>query len=110
MHIRRKIQMADMKRLHRGLWVSFALLVLVACAPERDPAQTMERDAGTGAVPARPVGDTMQMQPAQPVEGEAAPEAMGLRRTDKGGVDIRKVDVAAGQGADAPASPAEAKH
>lgn len=41
---------------------------------------------------------------------EAAPEAMGLRRTDKGGVDIRKVDVAAGQGADAPASPAEAKH
>jgi hypothetical protein len=52
----------------------------------------------------------MQMQPAQPVEGEAAPEAMELRRADEGGVDIRKVDVAAGQGADAPASPAEAKH
>lgn len=102
--------MADMKRLHRGLWISFALLALAACAPERDPAQAVERDAGTEAVPARPVGDAMQMQPAQPVEGEAAPEAMALRRTDEGGVDIRKVDVVAGQGADAPASPAEAKH
>ncbi|MCB7145419.1 hypothetical protein LI078_02420 [Stenotrophomonas maltophilia] len=102
--------MADMKRLHRGLWVSFALLALAACAPERDPTQTVERDAGTEAVPARSVGDAMQMQPAQPVEGEAAPEAMGLRRADEGGVDIRKVDVAAGQGADTPASPAEAKH
>lgn len=100
--------MADIKRLHRGLWVSFALLALAACAPGSDPAKTVERDAGAEAVPARPIAGVAQ--PASPVEGRTALEAVDLRRTDEGGVDIRKVDVAAGQGADAPASPAEAKH
>ena len=68
----------------------------------------VERDAGVDAVPSRPI--TGVAQPASPVEGGAAPEAVELRSTDDGGVDIRKVDVAAGQGADAPAPPAEAKH
>ena len=59
------------------------------------------------------------MQPAQPAEREALPDAVdvqrnadgsvdaqghagagGLRRTGDGGVEIRKVDPAAGQGAD----------
>ncbi|TFZ46840.1 hypothetical protein E5C33_04155 [Stenotrophomonas maltophilia] len=102
--------MADIKRLHWALWVPCVLLALAACAPERDPAQTVERDAGTEAVPARPVGDAMQMQPAQPVEAEAAPEAVELRRTDEGGVEVRKVDATVGQGAEALPSRAEAKH
>lgn len=119
--------MAGINRLHRTLWVPFALMALAACTPGNDPAQTVERDAGTESTPARPVGDAMQMQPAQPAEGEvlpdavdvqrnaegsvdvrkAAPESVALRRTDDGGVEIRKVDPAAGQGADA--APAEAR-
>ena len=119
--------MAGINRLHRTLWVPFALMALAACTPGNDPAQTVERDAGTESTPARPVGDAMQMQPAQPAEGEvlpdavdvqrnaegsvdvrkAAPEAVALRRTDDGGVEIRKVDPAAGQGADT--APAEAR-
>ncbi|WP_049457833.1 hypothetical protein [Stenotrophomonas maltophilia] len=112
--------MADINRLHRTLWVPFALMALAACAPANDPAQTVERDAGTDSTPARPVGEAMQMQPAQPAEGEALPEAVdvqrnadgsvdvrkatpesvALRRTDDGGVEIRRVDAAAEQGAD----------
>ncbi|HDS1127568.1 hypothetical protein [Stenotrophomonas maltophilia] len=119
--------MTGINRLHRTLWVPFALMALAACTPGNDPAQTVERDAGTESTPARPVGDAMQMQPAQPAEGEvlpdavdvqrnaegsvdvrkAAPEAVALRRTDDGGVEIRKVDPAAGQGADT--APAEAR-
>ncbi|HEL4242618.1 hypothetical protein I5U23_08250 [Stenotrophomonas maltophilia] len=119
--------MAGINRLHRTLWVPFALMVLAACTPGNDPARTVERDAGTESTPARPVGDAMQMQPAQPAEGEvlpdavdvqrnaegsvdvrkAAPESVALRRTDDGGVEIRKVDPAAGQGADT--APAEAR-
>ncbi|HEL4102422.1 hypothetical protein ACS0OQ_04455 [Stenotrophomonas riyadhensis] len=119
--------MTGINRLHRTLWVPFALMALAACTPGNDPAQTVERDAGTESTPARPVGDAMQMQPAQPAEGEvlpdavdvqrnaegsvdvrkAAPESVALRRTDDGGVEIRKVDPAAGQGADA--APAEAR-
>ncbi|HEL3811262.1 hypothetical protein D5301_18875 [Stenotrophomonas sp. MH181796] len=119
--------MTGINRLHRTLWVPFALMALAACTPGNDPAQTVERDAGTESTPARPVGDAMQMQPAQPAEGEvlpdavdvqrnaegsvdvrkAAPESVALRRTDDGGVEIRKVDPAAGQGADT--APAEAR-
>ncbi|HDS1652522.1 TPA: hypothetical protein QEL76_000408 [Stenotrophomonas maltophilia] len=119
--------MTGINRLHRTLWVPFALMALAACTPGNDPAQTVERDAGTESTPARPVGDAMQMQPAQPAEGEvlpdavdvqrnaedsvdvrkAAPESVALRRTEDGGVEIRKVDPAAGQGADA--APAEAR-
>ncbi|AWT13556.1 hypothetical protein [Stenotrophomonas maltophilia] len=119
--------MTGINRLHRTLWVPFALMALAACTPGNDPARTVERDAGTESTPARPVGDAMQMQPAQPAEGEvlpdavdvqrnaegsvdvrkAAPESVALRRTDDGGVEIRKVDPAAGQGADA--APAEAR-
>ncbi|CCP10075.1 hypothetical protein SMSKK35_4405 [Stenotrophomonas maltophilia SKK35] len=118
--------MADINRLHRTLWVPFALMALAACAPTNDPAQTVERDAGTDSTPARPVGEAMQMQPAQPAEGEAlpdavdvqrnadgsvdvrraTPESVALRRTDDGGVEIRRVDAAAGQGADS--APAKA--
>ncbi|WP_439426618.1 hypothetical protein [Stenotrophomonas sp. T8] len=112
--------MAHINRLHRTLWVSFALLALAACAPADNPAQTVERDAGTESAPARPVGEVMQMQPAQPAEREALPDAVdvqrnadgsvdvrkatpepaALRRTGDGGVEIRKVDPAVGQGAD----------
>ncbi|MEX5405921.1 hypothetical protein VPH47_16920 [Stenotrophomonas sp. WED208] len=119
--------MTGINRLHRTLWVPFALMALAACTPGNDPAQTVERDAGTESTPARPVGDAMQMQLAQPAEGEvlpdavdvqrnaegsvdvrkAAPESVALRRTDDGGVEIRKVDPAAGQGADT--APAEAR-
>ncbi|WP_164162451.1 hypothetical protein [Stenotrophomonas maltophilia] len=119
--------MTGINRLHCTLWVPFALMALAACTPGNDPAQTVERDAGTESTPARPVGDAMQMQPAQPAEGDvlpdavdvqrnaegsvdvrkAAPESVALRRTDDGGVEIRKVDPAAGQGADA--APAEAR-
>ncbi|CRD45732.1 hypothetical protein [Stenotrophomonas maltophilia] len=100
--------MTDINRLCRMAWVPFALLALVACAPGSDPAKTVERDAGTGAVPARPIAGVAQ--PASLAEGGAAREAVDLRRTDDGGVDIRKVDVAAEQGADASAPPAAAKH
>lgn len=112
--------MAHINRLHRTLWVSFALLALAACAPADNPAQTVERDAGTESAPARLVGEAMQMQPAQPAEREALPDAVdvqrnadgsvdvrkatpepaALRRTGDGGVEIRKADPAAGQGAD----------
>ncbi|ALA81422.1 hypothetical protein I5U59_02645 [Stenotrophomonas maltophilia] len=118
--------MADINRLHRTLWVPFALMALAACAPANDPAQTVERDAGTDSTPAHPVGEAMQMQPAQPAEGEAlpdavdvqrnadgsvdvrkaTPESVALRRTDDGGVEIRRVDAAAEQGADS--APAKA--
>ncbi|PJL74528.1 hypothetical protein B9Y61_03160 [Stenotrophomonas maltophilia] len=108
--------MVDINRLHRTLWVSFALLALAACAPADDPAQTVERDAGTDSAPARPVGEAMQMQPAERetlpdavdvqrnADGsvdvrKATPEPTALRRTGDGGVEIRKVDPAAGQGA-----------
>ncbi|WP_428999941.1 hypothetical protein [Stenotrophomonas maltophilia] len=126
-HARRKMLMADTNRLHRMLWVPFALMGLAACSPANDPAQTVKRDAGTKSAPARPVGDAMQMQPARPAEREVLPDAMdvqrnadgsvdvrkampesvALRRTDDGGVEIRKVDPAAGQAADT--APAEAK-
>jgi hypothetical protein len=119
-HARRTMLMAHINRLHRTLWVSFALLALAACAPADDPAQTVERDAGTESAPARPVGEAMQMQPAQPAEREALPDAVdvqrnadgsvdvrkatpesaALRRTGDGGAEIREVDPAAGQGAD----------
>lgn len=122
--------MTGINRLHRTLWVPFALMALAACTPGNDPAQTVERDAGTESTPARPVGDAMQMQPAQPAEGEvlpdavdvqrnaegsvdvrkAAPESVALRRTDDGGVEIRKVDPAAGQGADTAPAEARAQH
>ncbi|CRR17656.1 hypothetical protein [Stenotrophomonas sp. FR010] len=118
--------MAHINRLHRTLWVSFALLALAACAPADDPAQTVERDAGTESAPARPVGEAMQMQPAQAAEREALPDAVdvqrnadgsvdvrkatpesaALRRTGDGGVEIRKVDPAAEQGADTAAAKA----
>jgi hypothetical protein len=107
-HARRKKLMADINRLCRTVWVLSALVALTACAPGSDPAKTVERDAGVDAVPARPIAGVAQ--PASPVEGGAAPEAVELRSTDDGGVDIRKADVAAGQGADAPTPPAEAKH
>lgn len=110
--------MAEITRLHRTLWVPFALMALAACAPGNDPAQTVERDAGAESIPARPVGDALQMQPAQPAEGEvlpdavevqrnaddsmdvrkAAPESVALRRTDDGGVEVRKVDAAVESG------------
>ncbi|MEN5371809.1 hypothetical protein [Stenotrophomonas hibiscicola] len=119
--------MADINRLHRTLWVPFALLALAACTPANDPAQTVERDAGTESAPARPVGEAMQMQPAQPAEGEALPDAVNvqrnadgsvdvrkampesaaLRRTEDGGVEIRKVDPAAESGSDT--APAKAR-
>lgn len=105
--MRTKKLMTDINRLCRMAWVPFALLALMACAPGSDPAKTVERDAGTGAVPARPIAGVAQ--PASLAEGGAASEAVDLRRTDDGGVDIRKVD-AAGQGADASAPPAAAKH
>lgn len=118
--------MADINRLHRTLSFPFALVALAACAPANDPAQTVERDAGTDSIPARPAGEAMQMQPAQPAEGEAlpgavdvqrnadgsvdvrkaTPESLALRRTDDGGVEIRRVDAAAEQGADS--APAKA--
>ncbi|WP_313415260.1 hypothetical protein [Stenotrophomonas sp.] len=111
--------MAEITRLHRTLWIPFALMALAACTPGNDPAQTVERDAGAESIPARPVGDALQMQPAQPAEGEvlpdavdvqrnadgsvdvrkAAPESVALRRTDEGGVEIRKVDAAVDSGA-----------
>lgn len=119
--------MADINRLHRTLWVPFALLALAACTPANDPAQTVERDAGTESAPARPVGEAMQMQPAQPAEGEALPDAVdvqrnadgsvdvrkatpesaALRHTEDGGVEIRKVDPAAESGSDT--APAKAR-
>ena len=82
--------MADINRLHRTLWVPFALLALAACTPANDPAQTVERDAGTESAPARPVGEAMQMQPAQPAEGEALPDAVDVQRNADGSVDVRK--------------------
>ncbi|AEM50173.1 hypothetical protein [Stenotrophomonas maltophilia] len=113
--------MAEITRLHRTLWVPFALMAPAACTPGNDPAKTVERDAGAESIPARPAGDAMQMQPAQPAEGEvlpdavdvqrnadgsvdvrrAAPESVALRRTDDGGVEVRKVDVAVDPGTDA---------
>ncbi|WP_313301460.1 hypothetical protein [Stenotrophomonas sp.] len=119
--------MADINRLHRTLLVPFALLALAACTPANDPAQTVERDVGTESAPARPVGEAMQMQPAQPAEGEvlpdavdvqrnadgsvdvrkATPESVALRRTEDGGVEIRKVDPAAESGPDT--APAKAR-
>lgn len=59
--------MTDINRLCRMAWVPFALLALVACAPGSDPAKTVERDAGTGAVPARPIAGVAQ--PASLAEG-----------------------------------------
>ncbi|MDH1193947.1 hypothetical protein [Stenotrophomonas sp. GD03958] len=82
--------MADINRLHRTLWVPFALLALAACTPANDPAQTVERDAGTESAPARPVGEAMRMQPAQPAEGEALPDAVDVQRNADGSVDVRK--------------------
>jgi len=82
--------MADINRLHRTLWVPFALMVLAACAPANDPAKTVERDAGTESTPARPVGDAMQMQPAQPAEAEVLPDAVDVQRNADGSVDVRK--------------------
>ena len=110
--------MAEITRLHRTLWVPFALMALAACAPANVPAKTVERDAGPESTPARPVGDAMQMQPAQPAEAEvlpdavdvqrnadgsvdvrrAAPASVALRRTDDGGVEVRKVDAAVDPG------------
>ncbi|HGM5880063.1 MAG: hypothetical protein KH046_14055 [Stenotrophomonas maltophilia] len=81
--------MADINRLRMMAWVPVALMALVACAPGSDPAQTVERDASVEAVPARPVSP----------EGGAAPEAVELRGTDEGGVEVREADPAAGQGA-----------
>lgn len=112
--------MAEIIRLHRTLWVPFALMALAACTPGDDPAQTVERDAGAESIRARPVGDAMQMQPAQSAEGEvlpdavdvqrnadgsvdvrkAAPESLALRRTQDGGVEVRKVDAVVDPGAD----------
>lgn len=109
--------MADITRLHRTLWVPFALMALAACTPGNDPVPTVERDAGMESLPARPA-DAMQMQPAQPAEREVlpdavdvqrnadgsvdvrkvAPESAALRRTDDGGAEIRKVDVAVDPG------------
>lgn len=95
------------KRLHLMVLIPIALAALTACGQQGDPAQTVERDAGTDAVPARPIGDAMQMQP---VEGGAAPEAVELSRTEDGGMKIRKVDAAVGQDAGASPSRAESKH
>ncbi|WP_414554519.1 hypothetical protein [Stenotrophomonas forensis] len=84
--------MADINRLRMMAWVPVALVALVAlvaCAPGSDPAQTVERDASVEAVPARPVSP----------EGGAGPEAVELRGTDEGGVEVREADPAAGQGA-----------
>ncbi|MDV9042613.1 hypothetical protein [Stenotrophomonas sp. RAC2] len=89
----------------RGL-APLALLALAACSPPGDPAQTVQRDADAQHVPARPVGEAMQMQPTAPAEGVAQPEAVQLRRTDGGGIEIRNVDAAGGEGAEAaPAAP-----
>ncbi|MEN5097351.1 hypothetical protein [Stenotrophomonas sp. TWI1409] len=82
--------MADINRLHRTLWVPFALMALAACAPANDPAKTVERDAGTESTPARPVGDAMQMRPAQPAEAEVLPDAVDVQRNADGSVDVRK--------------------
>jgi len=89
-HARRKMLMADINRLHRTLWVPFALMALAACAPANGPAKTVERDAGTESTPARPVGDAMQMQPAQPAEAEVLPDAVDVQRNADGSVDVRK--------------------
>ncbi|WP_239502969.1 hypothetical protein [Stenotrophomonas maltophilia] len=63
--------MTDINRLCRMAWVPFALLALMACAPGSDPAKTVERDAGTGAVPARPIAGVAQ--PASLAEGGGPP-------------------------------------
>jgi len=98
--------MADINRRVSWAMVPLALVALAACSPPGDPAQTVQRDADAQHVPAPPVGEAMEMQPAAPTEGVTQPEAVQLRRTDGGGIEIRNVDAADGQGADAaPAAP-----
>lgn len=102
--------MADINRHVSWALVPLALVVLAACSPPGDPAQTVQRDADAQHVPARPVGEARRMEPAAPAEGAAQPEAVQLRRidggTDGGGIEIRNVDAAGGQAADAaPAAP-----
>ncbi|MHC1652989.1 hypothetical protein ACODUL_06820 [Stenotrophomonas maltophilia] len=98
--------MTDINRRVSWAMVPLALAALAACSAPGDPAQTVQRDADAQHSPARPVGEAMQMQPAAPAEGVTQPEAVHLRRTDGGGIEIREVDGAGGQGADAaPAVP-----
>lgn len=89
--------MADINRLPLAALLPLALVALTAC--------------GTGSGPA---AEATAMQPAAPAEGAAKPDALQLRRTGDGGVEIRKVDVPvdhAGQAAEAaPAAPAEPAH
>ncbi|WP_447906516.1 hypothetical protein [Stenotrophomonas sepilia] len=106
--------MVDINRLHRTLWVPFALLALAACTPANDPAQTVERDAGTESAPARPVGEALPdaVDVQRNADGlvdvrKATPESAALRRTEDGGVEIRKVDPAAESGSDT--APAKAR-
>ncbi|HEL2979852.1 TPA: hypothetical protein UMB92_002721 [Stenotrophomonas maltophilia] len=92
--------MADINRRARASWalVPLALVALAACSEASDPAQTVQRDADAQYIPARPVSDAMPVQPAAPAEGVTQPEAVQLRRTDDGGIEIRKADAMAGQG------------
>ncbi|HFF2845044.1 TPA: hypothetical protein ACGCGJ_000998 [Stenotrophomonas maltophilia] len=92
--------MGDINRLRPVLLLSFALAALAACSQPGDPAQTVQRDTDALHAPAAPVSEAMQMQPTAPAEGVTRPEAVQLRRTSDGGVEIRKVDAVSGHGAD----------
>lgn len=95
--------MADFNRLRLALLLPFALVALTAC---ETGSEAVGHDAAAQSAPAASAGEAMPMQPTAPMEGAAPSEAVQVRRTDDGGVEIRKLDAADGQGADAaPAEP-----
>lgn len=95
--------MADFNRLRLALLLPFALVALTACEAGSEAAG---RDAAAQSAPAAAAGQAMPMQPTAPMEGAPPSEAVQVRRTDDGGVEIRKLDAADGQAADAaPAEP-----
>ncbi|MFL0338961.1 hypothetical protein [Stenotrophomonas maltophilia] len=99
--------MGDINRWVPRALVPLALVALAACSQPGDPAQTVQRDAEAQRDPARPVSGAAPMQPAVPAEGVTRAEAVQLRRTSDGGVELRKVDALSGQGAEAVATEAQ---
>ncbi len=106
--------MADFNRLRLALLLPFALVALTACEAGSEvgsePAPAAGHGAAAQSAPAAPAapaaaaaaaGQAMPMQPTAPMEGAPPSEAVQVRRTDDGGVEIRKLDAADGQGADA---------
>ncbi|MDZ7476383.1 hypothetical protein U5F73_15530 [Stenotrophomonas pavanii] len=95
--------MADFNRLRLALLLPFALVALTACEAGSEAAG---HDAAAQSAPAAQAGQATPMQTTAPMEGAEPSGAVQMRRTGDGGVEIRKMDAADGQGAGAaPAEP-----